>query len=133
MTSLARVPHTEYFVDARKEKGNRPLEVSKLFHQIGTSTVISRIKMKPPNPMPNQKKNFVISRLNIPSSTRSPRLDVSILSRRKHDLLIIKEAERSHNLAAVSPRQDNLVGEIQSPRAVCRLGQEDELKVFLAV
>lgn len=80
-----------------------------------------------------KKKHVVISRLNIPSLTRSPRLDVSILSRRKHNLLIIKEAERSHNLAAVGPRQDDLVGEIQSPRSIRRLGQEDELKVFLAV
>lgn len=80
--------------------------------------------MKNPRPVPNKKKHFVLRNIssNIPHLTRPPRLDISILSRRKHNLLVIKEAERSHNLAAVSPRQDDLVGKIQRPRAIRRLG-----------
>ena len=48
-------------------------------------------------------------------------------------MLLIKEAERPHNLVAMRTRKTDAVVPIQSPALAARvLGEEDELKRLLA-
>lgn len=64
--------------------------------------------------------------------SRSPRLDIAIFTSRVHHMLLIKEAERSHNLVAVSARKTNAVIPIQSPAlAAWVLGEKDQLECLL--
>lgn len=62
----------------------------------------------------------------------SPRLDIAILTGRVHHMLLVKEAERSHNLVAVSARKTDAVFPIQSPAlSTWVLGEEDKLECLL--
>lgn len=66
-------------------------------------------------------------------SARPPRLDVAILARRKHHVLLVEEAERPHNLLPVRAGQPDAVVPVQGPAlAVGVLGEEDELEHLAA-
>ena len=62
----------------------------------------------------------------------SPSSDATILTSRKYNLLLVKEAKRAHNLLAVGTRHAHAVFLVQHPFLLRILGQKVQLKHLLA-